>query len=337
MQKDVVQRRYFNCQFITSNLEFFLLSMEGDKYHQKQLLKHCRVCGKVAKGYAHSVKKEHKNLLAVVGINTSQDSKEVHPNVFCNSCYLTLRQMQAAELSGNVRQTALCPFQWVPHQEGCTVCSHFASSERGGRPRKHRNPCGRPKDGKRALHHYILTISPPSYMVNSKLEISRFSQPASVSLTDFQCKLCQHIVDQPIETTYHHHLMCATCVRDCIDNDNWSCPCGDPSHKLSPESLQKPSEVVLKLQATLLVKCERCNAKMELQHLRTHVLSECQNTQPPSPSKVTVRQLWEGASTSSPTPMEIQTVGILAQRVAPTTGSVVWCATKGQVRYTNNS
>ena len=213
------------------------------------------------------------------------------------AAYLTLQQMQAAELSGNVRQTALCPFQWVPHQEGCTVCSHFASSERGGRPRKHRNPCGRPKDGKRALHHYILTISPPSYMVNSKLEISRFSQPASVSLTDLQCKLCQHIVDQPIETTYHHHLMCATCVKGCIDNDNWPCPCGDPSHKLSPESLQKPSEVVLKLHW------------------------EC----------------WEGASTSSPTPMEIQTVGILAQRVAPTTGSVVRCATKGQVRYTNNS
>ena len=77
----------------------------------------------------------------------------------------------------------------------------------------------------------------------------------------FQCKLCQHIVDQPIETTYHHHLMYATCVRGCIDNDNWSCPCGDPSHKLSPESLQKPSEIVLKQHATLLVKCERCNTK----------------------------------------------------------------------------
>ena len=104
MQKHVVQRRYFTCQFITSNLEFFLLSMEGKEYHQKQLVKHCRVCEKVVKGYAHSVKKEHKNLLAVAGINTNQDSKEVHPNMFCNSRYLTLRQIQAAELSSNVRQ-----------------------------------------------------------------------------------------------------------------------------------------------------------------------------------------------------------------------------------------
>ena len=78
--------------------------MESKEYHQKQLVKHCRVCEKVVKGYAHSVKKEHKNLLAVAGINTSQDSKEVHPNMFCNSRYLTLRQIQAAELSSNVRQ-----------------------------------------------------------------------------------------------------------------------------------------------------------------------------------------------------------------------------------------
>lgn len=70
-----IQLRIFSAQY-----------MEGEEYHQKQLVKHCRVCGKVVKGYAHSVKKEHKNLLAVVGINTSQDSKEVHPNVFCNSC-----------------------------------------------------------------------------------------------------------------------------------------------------------------------------------------------------------------------------------------------------------
>ena len=140
-----VQRRYFNCQYITSNLEFFLMSMEG---HQKKLAKHCRVCGKAVKGYAHSVNKDHRNLLAVAGIDTNQDSKEVHPNSFCNGCYLTLQQMQAADLSGNVRETALRLFQWVPHQDGCPICKHFVSSERGGRPRKQKNPRGRPKDGK---------------------------------------------------------------------------------------------------------------------------------------------------------------------------------------------
>ena len=304
--------------------------MESVEYHRNQLAKYCRVCGKAVKGYAHSVNTEHSDLLAVVSIDISQDSKAVHPKTFCNSCYLTLRQMQAADLSGHIRETALCPFQWIPHQDGCTICKHFESSQRGGRPRKREMPCGRPRDdGKRALHQHILT----SYIANFPLDVSRFCQPAGVSLSDLQCNLCQNIVDQPIEMTYHHHLMCATCVRGCIDDD-WSCPCGDQSHKLSPKSLQRPSEVVLKLLAALLVKCERCTVTMELQHLHTHILSECQKVQPPSPSKVTVRQLWEGTSTSSPTPMEVKTVGILAQRVAPTTGSVVRCATKGQVRYT---
>ena len=82
MQKHVVQRRYFICQFIIFNLEFFLMSMEGKEYHQNQLVKYCRVCGKAVKGYAHSVNEEHRNLLAVAGIDTSQDSKEVHPSSF---------------------------------------------------------------------------------------------------------------------------------------------------------------------------------------------------------------------------------------------------------------
>ena len=131
MQKHVVQAWYFNFQFITSNLEFFLMSMEGEEYHRNQLAKHCRVWGKAVKGYAHSLNKGHRNLLAVAGIDTSQVSKEVPPNSFCSGCYLTLRQIQAADLSGNVLEMALCPFQWVPHQEGCS-----ASSEIGGRPRK---------------------------------------------------------------------------------------------------------------------------------------------------------------------------------------------------------
>ena len=78
------------------------MSVEGEEYHQNQLAKHCRVCGKAVKGYAHSVNKGHRNLLAVAGIDTSQVSKEVPPNSFCNGCYLTLRQIQAADLSGNV-------------------------------------------------------------------------------------------------------------------------------------------------------------------------------------------------------------------------------------------
>jgi len=79
------------------------------EYHQNQLGKYCRVCAKVVKGYAYSVNSEHSNLLAAAGIDTSQDSKDVHPNT-CNSCFLTPWQMQAADSSGNIQEMALRPF-----------------------------------------------------------------------------------------------------------------------------------------------------------------------------------------------------------------------------------
>ena len=51
---------------------------------------------------------------------------------------------------------------------------------------------GRPKDdGKRILRQHILTISPPSHKSSSPLHISRFCEPASISLSDLQCSLCQ--------------------------------------------------------------------------------------------------------------------------------------------------
>ena len=88
----------------------------------------------VIKGYAHSVGK-HRELLAVADINTSQDNQEVHPITFCNRCYLTLRKLEEADASGNIRETALSPFKWVPHGDAeCPVCEHFQVSQQGGRP-----------------------------------------------------------------------------------------------------------------------------------------------------------------------------------------------------------
>ena len=85
--------------------------------------------------------------------------------------------------------------------------------------------------------HYISTFSPsalPATLSNQSLTSPDFLW--HLSLTHLQCRLWQHIVDQPIET-YHYHLMCATCLRGCTDDDSWCCPCGDPSHQLSIESL----------------------------------------------------------------------------------------------------
>ena len=156
---------------ITSNLEFFLgippksagKSLQG------------------VRGYAHSVNIIHRKLLAVAGIDTSQDSKEVYHNSFCSGCYLTLQQIQAADLSGNIRDGTMSfrmgpPPRRLFHMETLRIIrerrggrsptkkavpygntSHHPREE--GKPRKQKHRRGRPKeDGKHALHQHILNI-----------------------------------------------------------------------------------------------------------------------------------------------------------------------------------
>ena len=78
MQKYFVQRWYFTCQSFTSKL-IFLMSIEGKEYHQKQLVKHCKVCGKVVKGYAHSANKEHRSLPAVAALTPVRRARRCTP------------------------------------------------------------------------------------------------------------------------------------------------------------------------------------------------------------------------------------------------------------------
>ena len=96
-----------------------------------------------------------------------------------------------------------------------------------------KNPCGRPKeDEKRALHQHILTISPPSLTSPDflwHLFLSHICNAGCVNTL---------LTSQLKHTTTISSVQ--TCLRDCIDNDSWCCPCGDSSHQLSVESLQKP-------------------------------------------------------------------------------------------------
>ena len=76
-----------------------------------------------------TVLEKHRELLAAADINTSQ---EVHPITICNRCYLTLRKLEEADASGDIRETALSPFKWVPHGDAeRPVCEHFQASQQG--------------------------------------------------------------------------------------------------------------------------------------------------------------------------------------------------------------
>ena len=90
----------------------------------------CRVCG----GRLRSAKKrsttynctEHHQLLqATFSIDVSSDSKEIHPQKFCNSCYAATCRHQTAASKGVPYRHSIRVFTWEKHQEeGCTVSSN---------------------------------------------------------------------------------------------------------------------------------------------------------------------------------------------------------------------
>ena len=101
------------------------------------------------------------------------------------------------------------------------------------------------------------------------------------------------------------------------------------SEHAAVESLQKPSEMVLKLDTTLLVNCERCNAKMELQHLRHMSFLHVKTFNHPHITKLQYRSF--GKVRQLPNTHGDANSWHFSTRVSRTTGSVVRCAMKGQV------
>ena len=110
-------------------------------------------------------------------------------------------QLQRRWLVGRTEQvieTAIVPFEWSLHIDDCCwVCKG-----KSGRQKKGTKKRGRPKgeSGKGSAHR-VLRTAPPSWRAAQPLSLSRFLPPAtSLSLHDLQCKLCECIVDRPVET-----------------------------------------------------------------------------------------------------------------------------------------
>ena len=81
------------------------------------------------------------------------------------------------------------------------------------------------------------------------LLINHFLPPAAnITLTDFQCSIFLHILDQPVETPCRK-LLCADClsgvVRSIEDATDMTCPACGCSHSITSLSFSPASEVVL--------------------------------------------------------------------------------------------
>ena len=93
-------------------------------FHQLELSKHCRVCGKrlyKAKS-VYSCVEHSDSLLKCSGIEVSHDDPAVHPFKFCNPCYAVTRRLAKATATAVHFSYSVLSMEWSSHSEGtCMV------------------------------------------------------------------------------------------------------------------------------------------------------------------------------------------------------------------------
>ncbi len=205
--------------------------------HQVFLNKHCRVCSKnLGKTQYRCVK--YTMILSHFGLDPTLDNIEIHPESFCNSCYLTAKR--------GSETTTRVPINWPPHTEiDCFVCDQKC---KGGRPKKSTSR-GRPSALQQHLHSIACTIP----LVNTSL------------LENVTCPLCCLAINKPVQISACKSLMCCSCCHNLItQKPTFSCPGCTEDHDSSIHSFSQPSRIVTNMLNEMIVQCEMCCEKVKL-------------------------------------------------------------------------
>ena len=118
-------------------------------------------------------------------------------------------------------------------------------------------------------------VGSPIFPHDNGTSPSRFHTSSAVSIEDFQCPVCFNILDCPA-------LLCANCLVTCVEDNPMQCPCCKGDHNISPDSLQAPPDVVMKMLESLMVECEKpgCCCIVPLEHLAKHIRQNRTHTIP---------------------------------------------------------
>jgi Zinc finger, C3HC4 type (RING finger) len=101
-------------------------------------------------------------------------------------------------------------------------------------------------------------------------ELDVFANPDSIS-PSLLCPICQMVVENPVVTP-SDHLFCEACLLEWLTKSNL---CPMTQMELSPESITKPSRLVLNILSDLKRKCENFDCKWTgtLDEYQSHRLS----------------------------------------------------------------
>ena len=147
------------------------------------------------------------------------------------------------------------------------------------------------------------------------LDPSRFLEPSQgITLSDLQCQKCMCVADRPIQTGCDK-LMCYTCVAAHLHTEG-PYPCCGKDHQTA--SLSPAGDVVVKIIGTLLLRCSDCGSTVELGRMREHRESKCAVVVPPSPSRLTLRQIMSQLADAPPTVVEKKLANSVVKRIMNT-------------------
>ena len=91
------------------------------EFHQQQLAKHCRICGKrlsklKKQAPTYQCTQFQSDLLSTFAIDISNDLLTVHPTQFCNPCYSVTRRKEKAHKVGLPYTHSTRIMEWTTHE-----------------------------------------------------------------------------------------------------------------------------------------------------------------------------------------------------------------------------
>ena len=127
------------------------------------------------------------------------------------------------------------------------------------------------------LFYHISTLSLlPRYRTSKSHDPSRFCAPQSpVQLTDFLCKTCNKVTNQPVGTVCGN-MSCKMCVCTWLQSKSAipTCPCCSATFT-STKDVRRASTIIRTILPKLKVHCDNdfCSATVTLENLQQHVES----------------------------------------------------------------
>ena len=248
--------------------------------HEKFLEEHCRICGNRLRGTKYRVT-NYEDVVKLYAIDVSSDDSTIHPQFFCNSCYITAKTAFSKHPGDPIKREQ---YEWLPHDENCSICA-----TKKGRPKK-KSFGGRPS----VLEQHIRSIS--CAMPSTTVQVLDVLYKEDVC-----CVVCKSdIVVKAVEIQPCKLLACQSCCIELVASKQpFSCPGCSLMHDCSVTTFSPVSSIVKKIICDLLVKCEKCKKTIKLVSLS----DECATHQSQNPN-VTLEDIIQQPLDAEPTGLE---------------------------------